>query len=95
MDDRNVGLCKAVRRSVFCMVSTNSLLCGLHEVYSHIMLRPNLFIYLSTRVEGLSRGLVSAILVAKGFNSSMFVLVIVSRVSCLRISQQIQTRLVL
>ena len=37
------------------------LLCGLHEVYSHIMLRPNL--YLSTRVEGLSRGLVSAILV--------------------------------
>ena len=40
-------------------------LCGLHEVYSHIMLRPNLFIYLSTRVEGLSRGLVPAILVAK------------------------------
>ena len=39
------------------------LLCGLHEVYSHIMPRPNLYIYLSTRVEGLSRGLVSAILV--------------------------------
>ena len=35
------------------------ILCGLHEVYNHIMLRPNLFIYLSTRVERLSRGLVS------------------------------------
>ena len=43
----------------------NPFLCGLHEVYSHIMLRPNLYIYLSTRVDGLSRGLVSAILVAK------------------------------
>ena len=40
-------------------------LCGLHEVYSHIMLRPNLYIYLSTRVEGLSRGLLSAILFCK------------------------------
>ena len=26
VDDRNVGLCKAVRRSVFCMVCTNRLL---------------------------------------------------------------------
>ena len=41
-------------------------LCGLHEVYSHIMVSPDLFlslfiyvfIYLSTRVERLSRGLV-------------------------------------
>ena len=42
-----------------------NFLCGLHEVYSHIMLRPNLYIYLSTRVEGMSRGLLSAILVCK------------------------------
>ena len=39
-----------------------SFLCGLHEVYSHIMASPDLFIYLfiylSTRVERLSRGLV-------------------------------------
>ena len=43
-----------------------SFLCGLHEVYSHIMVSPDLFIYLfiyvfiylSTRVEHLSRGLV-------------------------------------
>ena len=42
------------------------LLCGLHEVYSHIMVSPDLFlylfiyvfIYLSTRVERLSHGLV-------------------------------------
>ena len=38
------------------------LLCGLHEVYTHIMASPDLFIYLfiylSTRVERLSRGLV-------------------------------------
>ena len=38
-------------------------LCGLHEVYSRTMLRPDLFIYLfiylSTRDERLSRGLVS------------------------------------
>ena len=38
------------------------LLCGLHEVYSHIIVSPDLFIYLSiylsTRVERLSRGLV-------------------------------------
>ena len=44
----------------------NRFLCGLHEVYSHIMVSPDLFIYLfiyvfiylSTRVERLSRGLV-------------------------------------
>ena len=51
-----------------------------------------IFIYLSTRVEGLSRGLVSAILVVNAL-SSIFDLVIVSRVSCLLISQQVQTRL--
>ena len=34
-------------------------LCGLHEVYSHIMASSNLFICLSTRVERLSRDLVS------------------------------------
>ena len=33
-------------------------LCGLHEVYSHIMASSDLFIY-STRVERLSRDLVS------------------------------------
>ena len=32
-------------------------LCGLHEVYSHIMASSDLFIYLYTRVERLSRGL--------------------------------------
>lgn len=36
-----------------------SLLSGLHEVCSHIMAQWDLFIYLSMRVEGLSRGLVS------------------------------------
>ena len=46
--------------------SDPTFLCGLHEVYSHIMVSPDLFlylfiyvfIYLSTRVERLSRGLV-------------------------------------
>ena len=37
-----------------------SFLCGLHEVYSHTLVSPDLFIYLfiylSTRVEHLSRG---------------------------------------
>ena len=52
-----------VSNSIILMAQVQQFLCGLHEVYSHIMLRPNLYIYLSTRVEGLSRGLVSAILV--------------------------------
>ena len=42
---------------------SSSFLCGLHEVYSRTMLRPDLFLsfflYLSTRDERLSRGLVS------------------------------------
>ena len=70
----------------------HKFLCGLHEVYSHIMLRPNL-VYESRGPVTCS--IVSHLGLQRRFNSSIFVLVIVSRVSCLRISQQIQTRLVL
>ena len=35
------------------------VLCGLHKVCSHVVALSDLFIYLSTRVERLSRGLVS------------------------------------
>ena len=36
-----------------------SFLCGLHNVCSNIMAQSHLFVYLYTRVERLSRGLVS------------------------------------
>ena len=46
----------------FFVLEILTFLCGLHEVYSHTMVSPDLFIYvfiyLSTRVERLSRGLV-------------------------------------
>ena len=38
---------------------TVTFLCGLHSVCSHIMTRSDLFMYFSTRVERLSRELVS------------------------------------
>ena len=39
--------------------TVDCFLCGLHELYNHIMASSDLFIYLLTRVELLSRGLVS------------------------------------
>ena len=43
----------------FAPVYIKEFFCGLHNLCSHIMARSDLFIYLSTRVERLSRGLVS------------------------------------
>ena len=59
-----------ISKMVSYLGKDGTFLCGLHEVYSHIMVSPDLFlylflyffmylfIYLSTRVERLSRGLV-------------------------------------
>ena len=52
----NLRTSKSLR--VKCMSEFIRFLCGLHEVYSHNMASSDLFIYLYTRVERLSRVLV-------------------------------------
>ena len=74
-------------------------LCGLHEVYSHIMVSPDLFIYLFISLFVYeSRASVtwsSVVVLVVNLGSSNLFQVIVSRVSSPCTSQQIQTQLVL
>ena len=87
---------------ICCFRNSNDarlFLCGLHEVYSHIMVSPDLFIYLfmylfiCLRESSVCHVVYRSSLGCKlGFE---FEFVIVSRVSSPCTSQQIQTQLVL
>ena len=72
-----------------------SFLCGLHEVYSHIMASPDLFIYLFVYESRASVTWCSVVVLVVSLGSSNFFQVIVWRVSSPYTSQQIQTQLVL
>ena len=79
-------------------MGTFSFLCGLHEVYSHIMVSPDLFIdlliYLFVYKSQVSATWSSVVVLVVSLGSSNFFQVIVSRVSSPCTSQEIQIQLV-